>query len=341
MPRVSIVVPAYNFGAYVGDAIGSILAQHYADWECVVADDGSTDDTAAVVEEYCRHDSRVRLLRLPHGGVVAARNRAIDATTGNYLQFLDADDKLAPHKLAAQVRYLDEHEETGVVYGNVAYFRSGQPDLLLHSPGGKLSRGVLGDPVASPEEALRRLEHYNFVHITSALVRRQIVLAAGKFCPDTNVAEDYELWLSIAIMGVRFDHLGDPEPLAFIRTHESNASKARGAVLTGLIAAAHHFPQRPASRQWRRPALPAIYEVALGVDARQRGARREAFTQIWKAAESGTEILTVLRWKAYAVAAFVLPRALFWWFVTLPIPEGALESYRTLRKAARRVRGRS
>src|SRR5687768_12542943 len=100
MARVSVVIPAYNYGRFVGAAIESVLGQTFADFELVVVDDGSTDDTGDVVARYS--DSRLRYIRKENAGLPAARNTGIRAGTADLVAFLDADDTWLPGKLAAQ-----------------------------------------------------------------------------------------------------------------------------------------------------------------------------------------------------------------------------------------------
>lgn len=335
-PRVSIIIPAYNYARYLGDALESVLSQTFDLWECVVADDASTDDTVAVAESYAARDRRIRVLRLPHGGVSAARNAAIRASSADLVQFLDADDRLSPGKLAFQVRFLDEHPETDIVYGHVGYFRSEAPGVMLQSPKGKLSASIFNDRVHGAPEALRKLELYNFLHIASPLLRRKVCDHVGWF--GEAVPEDYEFWLAAAVAGFRFDYCEGGDPVAMARTHGASASDQRASVVRGLIACARAFPSRPAFRQWHRDMLPLIYEVALGIDDGERGARRGAFRRIWKAAGAATEPLTALRWRAYAIAALIIPGRGFFRFVTLPIPEEALEAYRRIVRLFRGAR---
>src|SRR5262245_59393193 len=115
MPAVSIVVATYNQARFVGEAIASVCAQTYADWELLVVDDGSTDDTRAVVERFVE-DSRIRYLPGMHAERAAARNRGISATGGALIAFLDADDAWRPDKLARQVAALVDAPEAGACY---------------------------------------------------------------------------------------------------------------------------------------------------------------------------------------------------------------------------------
>jgi len=329
---VSIIVASYNFGRFLPQTLDSVLAQTFGDWECLVVDDGSTDDTADVAERYAQRDPRIRLLKLPHRGVSATRNAGIRATKGELIQFLDADDLLIPEKLELQTRFLNEHPECDVVYGNVAYFRTESPGTLMFSPRGRLSRPILNDRLHGSEPALRKLELYNFFHPCAALARRSVIERAGLFSETTRASEDHELWLACAILGARFDHLEREEPMAHIRSHRASASREPGKIVRGLIEAATSFPGTPAGAAWPGPALPLIYEVAIGIRDGEEGHGLRAYRRIRGAARACPEALTRLRWNVYAIAALLLPRRLFFRFAAMPIPEVALEAYRRLRR---------
>jgi glycosyltransferase involved in cell wall biosynthesis len=103
MPLVSVIIPCYNQGRFLADALDSVLAQTYSQWECVIVNDGSTDETRSVAQRYVRKDPRFRHVELEHRGVSAARNRGLRETSGRYIQFLDSDDVIAPAKFELQL----------------------------------------------------------------------------------------------------------------------------------------------------------------------------------------------------------------------------------------------
>ena len=123
-PLVSVVIGAYDAERYLGEAIDSVLAQTHRPLELIVVDDGSTDGTAAVAESY---GEPVRCIRQENGGMAASRNRAIPETRGEYLAFLDADDRFTPTKLADQLAVFAQQPDLDIVFGHVSEFLS--PDL--------------------------------------------------------------------------------------------------------------------------------------------------------------------------------------------------------------------
>lgn len=99
MATFSIIIPVYNVAPYLRDCLDSVLAQHVGDWECIAVDDGSTDDSAVILDQYAACDSRIKVVHKPNGGVASARNVALDCAKGEWILFLDADDLLAKHAL--------------------------------------------------------------------------------------------------------------------------------------------------------------------------------------------------------------------------------------------------
>ena len=191
MPLVSIIIPSYNRAGLVGDAIRSALAQTYRDCEVIVADDGSSDDTPAVVRAF---GDAVRYDWQPNGGVEAARNRGAALACGSYLCFLDSDDMLRPHALAQLVALLDAHPEAGMAYG--------QTDE--HDNAGDV-RHHFQPPYARPagvwsgQEELAHLLLGNYIHTGAVVMRRDAFDAAGGYrMAFQSMAEDWDMWTRIA-----------------------------------------------------------------------------------------------------------------------------------------------
>src|SRR2546423_1634887 len=115
-PVVSVVIPTFNYGHFIGETLRSVQGQTLQQWECIVVDDGSTDNTAAVVGEISARDPRVKYLRQEKRGQQAAKNAGARRAIGQYVQFLDSDDLIEPEKLQYQAAYLDAHQDVDVIY---------------------------------------------------------------------------------------------------------------------------------------------------------------------------------------------------------------------------------
>ncbi len=193
MPRVSVIVPAYNAAAFLRDALESVLRQTYADWEVVVVDDGSTDRTPAVIEEIMpAFHGRLRCIQQENRGTAAARNAAIAASSGELIALLDADDIWLEKRLEAGVRVLDDRPEAGLVHARVVRIdRDGK---------------ICGNAPSPPEKDLSgRIAHHIYArraHLLAptVLFRRVCLDAAGNFDEDPQIrsTEDRDLWFRMA-----------------------------------------------------------------------------------------------------------------------------------------------
>lgn len=187
-PKVSVVVPAYNVSSYIRAALTSLESQTFPEFEVLVVDDGSTDNTAAIVKEFCQRDSRFQLLQKPNGGLSSARNYGIRYARGEYIALLDGDDVYHSDKLANHVTRLDKEADVGVVYSASRTIRDdGRPTFLTLS----------GKPVHS--HPLLALLCKNFVgHGSNAVFRRCLMDEVGEFDEELRSWEDVDFWLRIA-----------------------------------------------------------------------------------------------------------------------------------------------
>lgn len=217
VPRVSVIIPAYNSAATIEATIASIAAQTFEDWEIVVGDDASTDDTA---ERARAADPRVTVVTgSDNGGPAAGRNLAIGVAQGELLALLDADDRWLPDYLEAQVGLYDAsiagQRRVGIVACD-AYVET--PDGTRH--GTYSARvGTLDEPIT-----LDRLLEGNPIFV-SALVPRALVTEVGGFSTETWGSEDHDLWLRIVERG--YEVAVNARPLVVYREAEGSVSASR------------------------------------------------------------------------------------------------------------------
>jgi glycosyltransferase involved in cell wall biosynthesis len=208
-PRVSVVMATYNYGQFITYAIQSVVNQTFTDWELVIVDDGSKDDTSNVVERHLS-DQRIRYYFQPNRGQPHAKNAGIGLSRGQLIAFLDADDAWLPTKLAKQVRLFDNDPDLGVVYSR----------RFVMDAFGKVLTEELRDMARGDvlKEAIQR----TIPPFSSTLVRREVFENVGMFDESIPVAIDYDLWLRVALK-YRFDYVD--EPLLLYRTGHANLSK--------------------------------------------------------------------------------------------------------------------
>jgi glycosyltransferase involved in cell wall biosynthesis len=219
-PRVTIIIATYNYGRYLRTAIASLRAQTMRDWECIVVDDASTDDTPAILEEAASVDTRIRYMRnVRNMGVSAARNLALAAAQGEHIQFLDADDAIAPGKLERQAAFLDAKPHVAVVWSDFAHFTS-TPDF---SASGELRPDERLEGAGA--RILNRLLKGNVVRINTALTRASVIRELRGFRAEFRAVEDLHLWLRIAAGAHRYAFLDDPACLSAVRVNPHGLSK--------------------------------------------------------------------------------------------------------------------
>lgn len=184
----SIIIPTYQHGRYLLDAIDSALGQT-APVEVIVVDDGSTDDTEAILRDWPRHNPRLRVARQAHAGPSAARNHGLTIAAGEFVMFLDADDVLARTKVAEQLAAFDD--QVGWVLCDVAITDELTGRRTTASDRYRYAQRQIGGWIA------RQLEPSNFIPIMAPLVRRS-ALEAGRIRFHDQPLEDWDFWYQVA-----------------------------------------------------------------------------------------------------------------------------------------------
>jgi glycosyltransferase involved in cell wall biosynthesis len=222
MPRVTAVIPAHNGAAFIGHTIRSVLAQTCEDLEVVVADDGSTDDSTAIVEAF---GPPVRLIRVQNGNTQATRNAAIAASDSEFIGLLDQDDAWWPEKIELQLARLDTNPELGLCYTDTR----GVDEIGRELPEGH-------NPLQIPldqTEALGLLLRLNIMAASTVLIRRSVLDRVGHFDPAFHLAGDWDLWLRIS---EEFPIAAVPKVLIDYCWHGGNLSQGRIALHLESIA---------------------------------------------------------------------------------------------------------
>ncbi len=223
-PLISVVIPAYNFGHLIGYTLDSLLAQTYPHWECVVVDDGSKDNTDEVMARYMASDNRFKYHKQVNSGPAKARNAGIKLATGDYLQFLDADDLLQPDKMQAQVNVISEHPEADVVYGPVFHFSTQglAPDKI-----GELGPDTVERPTVSGSgNDVTKAFLVATISVNASLVKRELALKLNLLDESLIQSEDWDFYLQAAFQGAVFYYRDLPDGArALIRKHDDNNTR--------------------------------------------------------------------------------------------------------------------
>ncbi len=238
MPRISIIIPTYNRAAYLEEAIQSVLAQTCEDWELIVVDDGSTDATAEVAAKYA---GRITYKRQANAGACAARNLGLACASGEYVSFLDSDDRMLPNNLADLLAVLEQQPHVDVAYGWYYWmeadgspsYRAGPHIRNVTRPSPWPDASVSPSGTTMEGQVLPNLLQEETMLLGTALVRRSCVDAVGGFDPSVDFNEHWGFYLSLARAGYEFACCH--EVVALLRLHEGNRGQNLERMLAGRI----------------------------------------------------------------------------------------------------------
>lgn len=276
---VSIITPTYNRAGFIGEAIKSVLAQSYPHFELIVVDDGSVDDTRAIIEAF--GDERIRYFYQENQGQSVARNLGLGEASGAFICFLDSDNVWFPDKLEKSLEVLQARPEVDIVYGDcVTIDEQGREisrkNMRRHS--GRIAHLMLKD---------------NFVSMNTTMTRRRCFDEMGGFSGRRRVADDYDLWLKFS---ARYQFCYIPEYMAYYRVMDDQISsdkvnrfRTNEAIVRDFL---RDYPEAVSAKE-AREGLSAFY---------LRKARH--FASVRNRAESFPAIFYALRYTPFSLAAW-------------------------------------
>lgn len=234
MTKVSVIIPAYNQGHYLGEAIESVLSQTYQDFEIIVVDDGSADNTSEVAQGFA--DPRIKYVYQENAGLSAARNTGIRYASGAYLTYLDSDDCFLPRKLELLLQAFTADPDLGFVAGQA---------ILIDEHGEPLHR-VFDTPL--PEDSAQLLLG-NPLHVGAVMVRRSWQERVGFFDVSLRSYEDWDMWLRLAWAGCAMGWV--PEPVSLYRFHTAQMTRNGDQMTAATFAVLDKLYRQPdLPEQW-------------------------------------------------------------------------------------------
>lgn len=233
MPKISIIIPVYNAANHLAETVESVLSQTITEWELILVDDGSTDDSVEMAESFVRRDPRIRLVQQANSGVVAARNRGIQEISphSEYVILLDHDDLWEPDTLQILQEALESQPNCVAAHGIIRMIDEG--DSPFHGQFGESwgqeRRGVVeGREMVWPFDRPTTFSVFAFGNCImtpgQVLIRRAALNAVGSFDPACRPADDWDMWLRLSRLG---DFVFLNQPLLHYRLHGNNASNNR------------------------------------------------------------------------------------------------------------------
>lgn len=224
-PEVSLIIPCYNYGRFLRETIGSLQKQSYQDWEAIIVDDGSVDDTANCAAVLAQGDDRLIYIHQSNQGVSAARNKGISLARGEFVLFLDADDLLTATKLQSHVEHLRSCPSVDISYSKFRYFPDGRPEELFTNYGldsqQEWSRPVSGCGRVTFPVFIRK----NNLPLQAAVFRRSLLQRVGLFEQSMRALEDWDYLLRCILRGACMGGLEDQGAMTLMRVHPSSATR--------------------------------------------------------------------------------------------------------------------
>lgn len=247
-PIVSVLMPVYNTERYVAEAVESILAQTFEDFEFIIIDDGSTDRSLEILRQYEQRDPRFRVISRANTGLVVALNEMLGLAQGKYLARIDSDDVALPERFAKQVEYMEQHPDCVVL---------GSRMLLIDSDGDPIREMV--DLFTHEQIDNHLLEGIAQIYHATVLMRREAVENVGGYRDAYRAAEDVDLFLRLAECG----HLVNlPDVLTKYRQHLTSQGYAnRQLQIRSADAAANSARLRRSLPSLERNTADAIYQA--------------------------------------------------------------------------------
>lgn len=295
MTQISIIIPAYNAESTILETIKSVQEQSFSDWELIVINDGSTDNTIELVNAI--KDSRIKIFSYENGGLPVARNRGISQATADFIAFLDADDLWTVDKLELQLAALQKNPKAGVAYSWT--LNMNETGDTFHS----------GDNVFFKGNVYGELLITNFIaNGSNPLIRREAIESVGEFDPTLSSCEDWDYWFRLAS---HWDFVVVPKPQILYR-HSSRSMSAKVDImeetyLTVLNRALKAAP--PEFQTLKNKCLANGYQYLTGMQlahVTNTEQLAQAAEKLWKAIHFYPKILLERRTQRYLLKLLIM-----------------------------------
>ncbi len=246
-PLVTIIVPCYNYGHLLGETLDSIKKQTYKNWECIIVDDGSTDSSSIVSNNYCIKDNRFKYIYQDNRGLSAARNTELKHAKGKYIQLLDADDLISPNKIEMQCQIVEENLTDISITTSEYFYHENYQDRFINNFG----LDLIEEKVIIGFDLFKYFLADNRIPVSSPLIRREIIETIGDFDTQLKSLEDWDYWFRILLKNYKFSLDFTSTPQTSIRISHNSMSRnkttmtlSRIVVYNKLLATNHSLIKR-------------------------------------------------------------------------------------------------
>lgn len=240
-PLVSIIIPCHNYGSFISQTLDCLLTQSYQNWEAIIVDDGSTDETPQLVGEYLKKDRRFVYIHQLNRGPSLARNTGLKNANGTYIHFLDADDLLSKDKLIVQVSYMEQNIDCDISYTDAYYFEHKKSNELFKNWFlTEKTEKWIPQIHARGQHALPYLIRSNIMPIDAALIRRDFLLKHNLYFNESyQSVEDWEFWLRCAYNNASFEYFDSEVANVLIRVHPNSLTQNSAKMYAYSIKVRH------------------------------------------------------------------------------------------------------
>jgi glycosyltransferase involved in cell wall biosynthesis len=232
---VSVIIPTFNYSHYLSETLNSVKNQSYKNLECIVIDDGSTDNTKEIFNTAAGDDNRFKYFYQQNRGISSARNSGLKHAIGDYIQFLDSDDLIEPDKIKSQVEIFEINTNFDIVYSNFKFFDDKNYGNFRASLKGDKSDNWMPKFSTSGKEIVNCLSKINFLVVNSPLIRKRTVDKIGFFNERMKGLEDRDFWMRCAISKSYFHYHEGQNDLALVRTHGDSLSTKKKVMNNGYF----------------------------------------------------------------------------------------------------------
>lgn len=289
MKNVSVVLPCHNGGRWISEAIGSVLAQTYQNFELVIIDDGSADDSKRIISSYL-YDERIRYIYQDNRGFSAAINRGIKESNGIFIGFIGQDDLWMPIKLESQLGYINKHKNLDLLHSN--YYSIDAKKRIIRQEKAKTP------DFSKKEEVIKRLFLNNFIGFETVLVKRKCFDEVGFFDEHMMGFSDHDMWLRIAgSFNIGYLDL----PLVKKCEHGLQLSKFRAEIILRdeFLMVKKAIEYYPFLKRVEQKKLTSLY-YSLGMALVQKGRHKKAKGKL-------VQVIAYEPWKLKAILVCLAP----------------------------------
>jgi glycosyltransferase involved in cell wall biosynthesis len=295
MPKVSIIIPCYNQSQYLNDCLESVINQTYQNWECLIINDGSIDDTQRISLLWQMKDNRFRYFYKNNGGLSSARNYGIEKADGDFIQFLDCDDLIEPCKIENDLDFLVKNPSIDLVYSSAKFFFNNNYILSYYSREKDGLDWTL-ESVSPNFNYVNSISNWNIMVVSSPFIRKTLCEKVGFFDVSLQSLEDWDYWIRCILQGGQFYYRSAIQnTLTLIRCYAGSMSTNMDLMWENELKLRHKYKNTKIHNAERYNTVKN--HLFLKLNKKSRSSRKIAFKILFKNIKflSSLEVISLIR----------------------------------------------